>query len=159
MPKAIALEPATHVALNVAWVVGAVVIAYAFGVALSWLLQRMKRRNSTINDIDLLTRGPVRATFMVIAATIAVQHTTDSTLTWRGQLDHALLIAQMATTTWVVASLVFVAERRAVARFAGDADIADADRHRRKVRTHSHAHCRGAASNTPSRVRTPMSQA
>ena len=55
---------------------------------------------------------------------------------WRGDVDHLLLIALTAAHTWLIASLVFVAERRAIARFAGgDMEIADADRHRRKVRT------------------------
>jgi small-conductance mechanosensitive channel len=47
-----------------------------------------------------------------------------------------LILAHVATSTRLIASLVLVAARRAVARFAGgDTDIADADRHRRKVRT------------------------
>ena len=136
MPKTIVPEPLTHVAVNVAWVVGAVVFAYFLGVALSWLLQRVKGRSAIIDDIDVLTRGPVRATFMVIAATNAMHHTSDSSAMWRGWADHLLVIAVMGTTTWLVASLVLVAERRAIARFAGgDMEIADADRRRRKVRT------------------------
>jgi small-conductance mechanosensitive channel len=134
MPKTIVPEPILHVAINVAWVVGAVVFAYLLGVALSWLLQRIKGRNATIDDIDVLTRGPVRATFMVIAATNAMHHTSDSSAMWRGWADHLLVIAVMATTTWLVSSLVLVAERRAISRFAGG-DITEADRRRRKVRT------------------------
>lgn len=136
MPDAIAFQPATHVAINVAWVVGAVVAAYLLGVALSWLLQRIKKRNAIIDDLDVLTRGPLRATFMVIAARDAMQRTSASASMWRGWADHLLLIATMATSTWLVASLVLVAERRAIARFVGAAaEIGDADRHRRKVRT------------------------
>ncbi len=136
MPKAIPLESAIHIALNIAWLVGALVIAYALGVALSWLLRRVNGRSAVISDIEVLTRGPVRATLMVIAATSAVHHLSNSTVTTRGWLNHVLVIAHLAATTWLVASLVLVAERRAVARFAGaDIDIAEADRHRRKVRT------------------------
>lgn len=136
MPKAIALDPATHIALNIAWVVGAVAIAYAVGVALSWLLQRIKGRSAIIDDIDVLTRRPVRATLMVFAATTALHHTSHSTSPWRGYVDHVLIIALTVTHTWLIASLVYVAERRAIARFAaGDVDIAEADRHRRKIRT------------------------
>lgn len=136
MPKTIVPETFTHTAINVAWVVGAVVFAYGLGVALSWLLQRVKGRSAIIDDIDVLTRGPLRATFMVIAATNAMHHTSDSSAMWRGWADHLLVITVMATGTWLVASLVFVAERRAIARFAGgDTEITDADRHRRKVRT------------------------
>jgi small-conductance mechanosensitive channel len=136
MPRAFQLEVVTHTALNVAWVVGAVAVAYAVGVALSWVLQRMKGRSAIIDDIDVLTRQPLRATLMVIAATTAVHHTSASPALWRGYADHLLTIGLMATNTWLVASLIFVAERRAIARFAGgDIDIADADRHRRKIRT------------------------
>jgi small-conductance mechanosensitive channel len=135
-PKAIKLEVATHVAVHVAWVVGAVMIAYAIGVALSWLLQRLKGRSAILNDLDVLTRRPVRATLMVIAATNSVHHVWHSTSVWRGYVDHILLIALTVTHTWLIASLIFVVERRAISRFAGgDMDIADADRHRRKVRT------------------------
>ncbi|BBX62201.1 mechanosensitive ion channel protein MscS [Mycobacterium saskatchewanense] len=136
MPKAIPLQSATHIALNVAWVVVALVIAYAVGVALSWVLQRMKGRSAMVNDIDVLTRPPVRATLMVIATNAAVHHAVASKSEWRGPVDHALLIAGLATSTWLVASLVYVAERRAIARFAGgDTGMNDADRHRRKIRT------------------------
>ncbi|SOX53543.1 mechanosensitive ion channel protein MscS [Mycobacterium ahvazicum] len=136
MSKAIPLAALTHVALNVAWVVGAVAIAYAVGMALSWVLQRFKGRSAIIDDIDVLTRRPLRAILMVIAATTAVHHTSASSALWRGYLDHVLMIALTATNTWLIASLIFVAERRAIARFAGgDMDIAEADRHRRKIRT------------------------
>ncbi|BBZ43416.1 mechanosensitive ion channel family protein [Mycobacterium parmense] len=136
MLRAFSLDHATHVALNLAWVAAAAVVAYAAGLALSWVLQRVKGRSPVIDDLDVLTRRPVRATLVVIATTTAVHHTTASSSQFRGWLDHALLIAVMATNTWLVASLVFVAERRAIARFArGDTDIADADRHRRKIRT------------------------
>lgn len=136
MPTAIALDPATHVAINVAWVVGAVIVAYGSGVALSWVLQRLKGRSAIIDDVEELTRGSVRATLMVIAATSAVHHTSAASATWRGWVDHLLNIALLVTNTWLVASLVLVAERRAIARFAGgDMAMTDADRHRRKVRT------------------------
>jgi small-conductance mechanosensitive channel len=136
MPKAIKLETATHIALNFTWLVMAVTVAYACGVALSWLMQRLKGRSAIIADIDVLTRRPVRAMLMVIAATTAVHHTSTSASGWRGGVDHALVIALMATYTWLTASLVFVAERRVISRFAGgDMEITDADLHRRKVRT------------------------
>lgn len=46
------------------------------------------------------------------------------------------MILLIAAITWIVASLVVVAERQVIARFAGgDAGLTDADRHRRKIRT------------------------
>ncbi len=136
MTTATRLDHATQIALNIGWVIAAVAVAYAAGLALSWVLQRAKGRSSIVDDIDVLTRRPVRATLMVIAATTAVHHTTASASAWRGWLDHVLLIAVIATNIWLVASLVYVAERRTIARFAhGNVDISDADRHRRKIRT------------------------
>jgi len=136
MPEAIQLEPVTHVAVNVAWVAGAVAVAYGAGMALSWLLQRIEGRSVVVDDFEELTRGPVRATLMVIAAKTAVHHTSDPSSVWRDGVDHLLVIALIATNTWLFASLILVAERRAIARFAGGGEaMTDADRHRRRVRT------------------------
>ena len=112
------------------------VVAYAFGLALSWLLRRLNGRNAVISDIEVLTRRPVRATLMVIAASTALRRVSDPESSWRGSLDHLLVIVLIGTITWLLASLVMVAERRAIARFGGgDEGLTDADRHRRKVRT------------------------
>jgi small-conductance mechanosensitive channel len=134
MPKAVKLETATHIAQNVAWLLGAIAVAYALGMALSWLLQRMKGRSAILSDLDVLTRGPVRATLMVVAATHAVRHVSTSSSMWRSTVDHALVIAGTAATTWLIACLVMVAERRAISHFAGT-EFTDADRHQRKIRT------------------------
>jgi small-conductance mechanosensitive channel len=73
---------------------------------------------------------------VVIAATIAVGRTTDSATPWRGSVDHILLIALIGAITWLIASLVLVIERRAIARFAGgDSGLTDADRQRRRMKT------------------------
>lgn len=136
VPEAIRLEPVSHVAVNAAWVAGAMAVAYGVGMALSWLLQRIKGRSAVIDDIDELTRGPVRATLMMIAAKTAVHHVLQPSSAWRDGVDHLLVIALMTTNTWLFASLILVAERRAIASFAGgDKAMTDADRRRRKVRT------------------------
>jgi hypothetical protein len=60
----------------------------------------------------------------------------DPSASWRGWIDHAVVIAGIAATTWVVASFVKVIEHQAIARFGGgDTGLTDADRHRRRVRT------------------------
>lgn len=129
-------QPASHFAVITGWIVGAVAIAYGIGLGLSWAVQRLGRRSSVVNDIAQLTRRPVRATLMVIAASAAVHRVSDPESSWRGWLDHALVLVLIATITWLIASLAAVAERRAIARFAGgDAGLTDADRHRRKIRT------------------------
>ena len=74
---------------------------------------------------------------MVFGSSIAVQRTSDPNEdSWRGWLDHTLLILLIAALTWLLASLVLVAERRAIARYGGgDVEIADEDRQWRRIRT------------------------
>lgn len=137
MPDSTEIESATNMASTAAWVTGAVLLAYVIGVALSWLLSRLGRRSQVLRDVAELTRRPLRAMLMIIAATIAVQRSADPEAGWREWTDHLLLIALIATITWLVASFVRVAERQALARFAdgGDSGLTDADRHRRKIMT------------------------
>ncbi|MGO4443194.1 mechanosensitive ion channel family protein [Mycobacterium sp. 2YAF39] len=136
MPDTIELESATQLAVTAAWVAAAVAVAYLLGVAVSWTVQRVGRRSRLMSDTAELTRMPLRATLMVIGATVALKRTSSDAASWRGWLDHALLIALMATVTWGVATLVLVAERQIITRFGGgDVGLTDADRHRRKIRT------------------------
>lgn len=136
MPEEFQLESATHLAVVLAWLAGATVGAYLLGWGVSWLLRRIGRRSDLIQDVDTLTRRSFRALLMVIAAHIAVDATIDASVSWRDNVDHLLRIVTIAATTWLFASLVQVAERRTIARFAdGDASIADADRQRRRIRT------------------------
>ncbi|MDX1883004.1 mechanosensitive ion channel family protein [Mycolicibacterium sp. 120270] len=136
MPDEYELESATNLAVTLAWVAGAVVVAYLVGVVISWVLARIGRRSGVICDIAQLTRMPLRAALVVFASSIAVQRTSDSSDSWRGWLDHTLLILLIASLTWLAASLVLVAERRAIVRYGGgDDEISDADRIWRRVRT------------------------
>ena len=50
-------------------------------------------------------------------------------------MDHALLILLIATLTWLLTSLVQVAERRTIIRYGRDDEISDADRQWRRIRT------------------------
>ena len=58
--------------------------------------------SGVLNDIAQLTRMPARATLMVLAASIAVQRTSDRADGWRSWVDHALLIVLIAAITWLV---------------------------------------------------------
>jgi len=130
------LETATNLAVTLAWAAGAVAAAYLAGVVLTWVLSRIGRRSGVLRDIAELTRMPVRAALMAFAASIAVRQTSDPADTWRRWVDHTLLILLIAALTWLVTSLVRVAERRMIARFGGgDDEISDADRRWRRVRT------------------------
>ncbi|MGK2882845.1 MAG: mechanosensitive ion channel family protein, partial [Mycobacterium sp.] len=136
MPETIELASATHFAVTAAWVLGAVAAGYGLGLVLSWLMQRIGRRSAVLRDVAQLTRRPLRTTLMVIGASAALRRTSDVQSSWRGWLDHTLVIVLIGTITWALASLVLVAERQAISRFAGgDTGLTDADRHWRKVRT------------------------
>ena len=136
MPDEKELETATNLAVTLAWAAGAVAAAYLAGVVLTWVLSRIGRRSGVLRDIAELTRMPVRAALMAFAASIAVRQTSDLADSWRRWVDHTLLILLIAALTWLVTSLVRVAERRMIARFGGgDDEISDADRRWRRVRT------------------------
>ncbi|MGE2729510.1 mechanosensitive ion channel family protein [Mycolicibacterium vaccae] len=136
MDDAIEIRSATDVALTGAWIAGAVALAYVLGLAVSWVLKRLGRRSAVLDDVADLTRLPLRATLVMIAASAAVRRTVDVETGWRGWVDHALVIALIACFTWMLVSLVRVAERQMLSRFGGgDSGLTDADRHRRKIRT------------------------
>jgi small-conductance mechanosensitive channel len=131
------LESATNLAVTLTWMAVAVAIALTLGVIAYWALRRLSRRSDLLSDILELSRTPMLATLVVIAASIGVRrssHPHDDA--WRGWVDHAGLILLVVTLTWLMISLVQVAERRAVARFGGgDTEITDSDRQFRRVRT------------------------
>jgi small-conductance mechanosensitive channel len=136
MPDENELVSATNLAVTLAWVAGAVVAAYLLGVVLTWVLMRIGRRSAIVCDIAELTRMPVRAALVVFGSSIAVQRTSDPSDSWRGWLDHTLQILLIAALTWLLAGLVLVAERRAIARYGGgDVEIVDEDRQWRRIRT------------------------
>src|SRR5689334_1834887 len=136
MPDETELETATNLAVTLAWAAGAMAAAYLLGVVLTWVLGRIGRRSAMLCDIAQLTRMPVRATLMVLAATISVQRTSDPADSWRRLVDHSLVILLIVGVTWLLTSLVRVAERRMIARFGGGGEeISDADRRWRRVRT------------------------
>ena len=136
MPVENELESATNLAVTLAWAAGAMAAAYVVGLVLTRMLMRFGRRSGAVNDIAVLTRRPLRAALMVSAASAAVKHTSESSDSWRGWVDHALMILLIATLTWLLTSLVQVGERRMIVRFGGGGEeISDADRRWRRVRT------------------------
>lgn len=119
-----------------AWICGAILVAYLVGFALSWALKRAGRRSDLLAGVAHFTRIPLRATVIVIALSVAVKRVVDPAVSWRGFVDHLLLIMVIGTTTWMIASLVRVVERQAIRKFGGgDTEVKDVDRRRRKVRT------------------------
>ena len=128
-------EPASHFAVTAAWIAGAVAVAYVLSLGLSWTVQRLSRRSAILRDIAHLTRqagarhpyGDRGSAAVAGSPTLRRVGVAGSTMRW---------CPLIGTITWLLASLVMVAERRAISRFAGgDAGLTDADRHRRKIRT------------------------
>ncbi len=136
MPEETGATSITSIASVLGWLVGAAGVAYLLSWLLFWVLQRVGRRSGIVRDIAELTRKPTSAMLMVSAADGAVQGHIDVAGTWPPWADRLLHIAVIATITWLISSLVQVAERRVIARFGGGHDqVADADRQRRRVRT------------------------
>lgn len=136
MPEELDRGSAVHLAVTATWLAGAVAGAWLLGWALYWLLQRVSRRSGLANDFAALTRMPVRVILMVIAARIAVSATVPASTPGRGGVDHLFHILMIAAVTWLVAALTLLAERRAIARFAGgQLRVSDADRLHRRVKT------------------------
>ena len=102
MPDENELETATNLAVTLAWAAGAMVAAYLLGVVLTWVLGRIGRRSAMVSDVAELTRMPVRATLMVVAATITVQRTSDPADNWRRLVDHTLVILLILGLTWLL---------------------------------------------------------
>ena len=137
MPDETELESATNLAVTLAWVAGAVVAAYLLGVVLTWVLSASGAAAAVLDDIAALTRMPVRATLMVFAASIAVQRTSDQARSWRGWVDHTLLILLIATHDLAAdAASSRSPSAGMIARYGGgDDEISDADRRWRRIRT------------------------
>ncbi len=136
MPDDQKLETATNLAVTLAWAAGAVAGVYVVGVILTWILTRVGRRSELLRDVEALTRLPARTALMALAASIAVRRTSDTADSWRGWVDHSLLILLIVALTWLLTGLVRVAERRMIARYGGGGEeISDADRRWRRVRT------------------------
>lgn len=130
------LHSATRLAVMLGWVAGAVAVAYLLGWAVSWLLRRFGRDRGIVHDLATFTRHPFHATLMLIAANIAVAATVDGESPWRPRIDHVLHILIIAAITWLVASLVMVAERRTVARFTVvDDQFTGGHRRKRRIQT------------------------
>lgn len=136
MPEELDRGSAIHLAVTTAWLAGAVAGAWLLGWALYGLLQRVSRRSGLVNDFAALTRMPVRVILMVIAARIAVSATVPASTPGRGGVDQLFHILMIAAVTWLFAALTLLAERRAIARFAGgQLQVSDADRLQRRVKT------------------------
>ncbi|MBE1874384.1 mechanosensitive ion channel family protein [Myceligenerans pegani] len=111
-----ALQGTSGLLETIAWMAGAVVVAYLLTAALAWLIRRLGRRSEIARQIAQRLRNPVRATFLVVAAWIALNLSGHSRADWFPVAQNLVVPAVIVTGAWLVGNLAFVVEERAYAR-------------------------------------------
>ncbi|MGN6330046.1 MAG: mechanosensitive ion channel family protein [Motilibacteraceae bacterium] len=109
----------------------AAVWALAVAMALGAVVRRLGRRSPVAADLSRRGRWPLRATLVVGAVLLVLRIGTGKGV-WREPLLHVLGLLLIASTAWLIAVLVFVAEDVATAHYR--LDVAD-NRRARRVRT------------------------
>ncbi|MFG2057427.1 mechanosensitive ion channel family protein [Micromonospora sp. NPDC048930] len=98
------------------------------------VIRRLGRRSVLMTELTEHSHRPFRVAVTVLAVQLAVRFSTLYAVgsPWRQVLLHALVLALIAATAWLVASLLVVIEDTALARFRVDVPN---NRHARRVRT------------------------
>ncbi|MDG4809125.1 mechanosensitive ion channel [Micromonospora sp. WMMD1120] len=98
------------------------------------LTRRFGRRSLLMTELTEHAHRPFQVAGTVLAVQFAVRFSTGYAVGegWRRLLLHLLILGVIATTAWLVASLLIVVEDTALARFR--VDVPD-NRHARRVRT------------------------
>ncbi|WCN83615.1 mechanosensitive ion channel family protein [Micromonospora sp. LH3U1] len=98
------------------------------------LTRRFGRRSQLLTELTDHAHRPFQVAGTVVAVQFAVRLSTGYAVgeSWRQLLLHLLVLGVIATTAWLVASLLVVVEDTALARFR--VDVPD-NRHARRVRT------------------------
>ncbi|MEU4477338.1 mechanosensitive ion channel domain-containing protein [Micromonospora sp. NPDC023966] len=96
--------------------------------------RRLGRRSLLMTELTDHSHRSFQVAATVLAVQLAVRFTTGYAIgsPWRKLVLHALVLALIAATAWLVASLLVVAEDTALARFRVDVPN---NRHARRVRT------------------------
>lgn len=110
----------------------ALVVAVAAGGLVAALVRRAGRRTAVADDLVRRCRRPLSAVLAVAAVWVALRVATENALAWRPPAEHALFVALIVTTTWLVGALAFVLEDVAMRRYR--VDVKD-NRTARRVRT------------------------
>ncbi|WP_433318008.1 mechanosensitive ion channel family protein [Micromonospora sp. CA-269861] len=98
------------------------------------MTRRFGRRSLLLTELTDHAHRPFQVAGTVLAVQFAVRFSTGYAVgeSWRRLLLHLLILGVIATTAWLVASLLVVVEDTALARFR--VDVPD-NRHARRVRT------------------------
>ena len=113
---------------------GAAVIALIAVVAVHRTVRRIGRRSLLLTELSEHARRPFQVAGTVVAVQFAVRFSTGYGVgaQWRQVLLHFLVLAVIAATAWLVASLLLVTEDTALARFR--LDVPD-NRQARRIKT------------------------
>lgn len=120
---------------SVSGLLGAVAIAAAAALVLAeilhLLMRRLRRRSELAADLSRRARQPARLT-LVLAAVLGALRSTGPVGRWDQPIEHAVLIALIASVGWLVGAIAFVVEDAALQRYP--LDVPD-NRRARQVRT------------------------
>ncbi|MET3809367.1 mechanosensitive ion channel domain-containing protein [Arthrobacter sp. UYEF3] len=113
----------------------AVALAVAAGLVASWLVRRvvlrLNRRQEALRETSREARLPLRFALCLTGVRIALRMTTND-VEWRRNVDHALLIALIASLAWLAIAILLVIETIILTRYR--VDVAD-NRRARRLRT------------------------
>ncbi|MET8194872.1 mechanosensitive ion channel family protein [Micromonospora sp. NPDC005222] len=120
--------------VTVAAALAAAAIALVLAQVVHRVIRRLGRRSLLMTELTDHAHRAFQVTLTVAAVQFAVRFTTGYAVgsPWRQVVLHTLVLATIAATAWLVASLLVVAEDTALARFRVDVPN---NRHARRVRT------------------------
>jgi small-conductance mechanosensitive channel len=123
---------------DILWTIAATVAAAAIGLGVvevsHRVVCRLGRRSLLLAGLAQHAHRPLQAVAVLVAMRVALQITTGKGADphWRQVMLHVIALALIAATAWLIASLLLVAQDRALTRFR--MDVAD-NRHARRIHT------------------------
>ncbi|MFY1693530.1 mechanosensitive ion channel family protein [Plantactinospora sp. WMMB782] len=114
--------------------VGAAVFALAVVEAVHRTVRRLGRRSVLLSELSEHSHRPFQVAATVLAVQFGLRFSTGYGVgtPWRQTVLHLLVLAVIATTAWLIASLLLVSEDTALARFR--TDVPD-NRQARRIKT------------------------
>jgi small-conductance mechanosensitive channel len=112
-------------------IVAGVVAAFVVAAVIGAITRAVGRGSPVATDLARRLRRPLRSVLVVIGVWFGLRQATKSSA-WVVDVEHALLIALIVTTAWLIGTLAFVAEDAAFLRLR--VDVPD-NRYARRVRT------------------------
>jgi len=120
--------------ITIAVTVAAAALALALTTVVHRAARRFHERSRLLAELSQHSYRPLQVAATIVAGQFAVRASTGYAVgtAWRQALLHTLVLAVIAATAWLVASLLLVTEDVALARFR--TDVPD-NRHARRIKT------------------------